>query len=74
MMTDLVYRTCITDNFFDFLYLKIEGKGRRGWQRMKWLDQITDSLTMNLNKPQDTVKDRGAWHAAVHGLAELGMI
>ena len=41
---------------------------------MKWLDRITDSLTMNLNKLQDTVKDRGAWHVAVHGLAELGMI
>ena len=58
-MADLVYRTCITDNFFDFLYLKIEGKRRRGWQRMKWLDRITDSLTMNLNKLQGMLLSMG---------------
>ena len=48
---------------------KIEGKRRRRWQRMRWLDSITDSIDMNLSKLWDTVKDREEWHAAVHGIA-----
>ena len=48
---------------------KTEGKRRRGWQRMKWLDSITNSADINLNKLWDIVKDRGAWRAAVHRVA-----
>ena len=49
---------------------KIEGKRRRGWQRMRWLNSITDSMCMNLSKVWEIVEDRGAWHAAVHGVEE----
>ena len=47
---------------------KIEGKRRRGQQRIRWFDSITGSMDMNLHKLHDIVKDRGAWHAAVHGV------
>ena len=49
---------------------KIEGKRRKGWQRTRWLDSITDSMHVNLNKPRATVEDRGAWCAAVHGVTK----
>ena len=49
---------------------KIEGMRRRGQQRMRWLDSITNSVDMRLSKLQKTVKDRGAWHAAIHGVTK----
>ena len=49
---------------------KTDGKRRRVWQRMRWLDSITDSMDMSLNKHWEIVKDRGAWRATVHGLKE----
>ena len=49
---------------------KIEGTRKRGHQRIRWLDGITDAMNMNLGKLQEIVKDREAWHAVVHGVAK----
>ena len=52
---------------------RIEGKRRRGWQRMSWLGNITNSMAMNLGKLQEMVRDSEAWRAAVHGVSKSQM-
>ena len=45
---------------------KVEGRRRRGWQRIRWLDGFTDTMNLNLSKPPEMMKDREAWHAVLH--------
>ena len=50
---------------------KIEGRRKKGCQRMRWLDSISDAMNMNLGKLREMVRDREGWHAAIHGVAKI---
>ena len=61
-----------TDDSLEKFLGKMESRRRRGHQRMRWLDGITDTMNMNLGKLQETVRDRDTWRAAPHGVAKSG--
>ena len=67
-LSNILYRKLVLEK--TLMLGKIEGKRRKGWQRMRWLDGIIDSVGMSLNKLWEMVKDRKAWHAAVHWVSK----
>ena len=70
-LNEIIFVMCLANSLEKPLMLgEIEGKRRRGWQRMSWLDSITDSVDVNLSKLQEIVKDTEAWHTAVHGVTK----
>ena len=72
-MVQLLTRASLVSQMVKNLTLmlgKVESKRRMEWQRMRWLESITNTMNMNLSKLQEIVEDRGTWHAGVHGIAK----
>ena len=66
----LIQRADLLERHSFLMLGKTEDKKKRGWQGMRWLDSMTDSMDMNLSKLQEILKDRGAWRSSVHGVAK----